>query len=651
MKVLSKSRFKIGLSCPNKLYFSGDKSYKNKDDDNAFLSALAEGGFQVEALSRLLYPGGQFVNAPYGAYQQAFDQTLELLKQDEVIIYEAAFLWDGLFVMTDIVVKQGNRVRLIEVKAKSFDSTQTDTFIGARGDIRSSWRPYLFDIAFQSHVASKCLPNLSFDSFFLMADQSKVATIDGLNQRFRLPNNGDIRQDVDVRMTPEEAQSTSVLSEVDVSSIVEASMIDEFSYSQDLVFSEAVTVLKTSYQNQTYLNWPTNYSRCKSCEFKIDAPTKQVGYKSGFEYCFSKQHNWTESDFQRPNIFEVWNFRGQRLLEQNRLFLDELNQKDFKVINESDAMSSRERRWIQVQKTLNPLSELHVEQEGLSKEMESWVYPLHFIDFETSAVALPFNAGRHPYEQVAFQFSHHIYHADGTIQHASEYINTTPGKFPNFDFVSALKKTLEKDEGTIFRFATHENSILNSIKDQLEASDCSDKQDLIDFIKSITTPRKDDPNPWVASRPMVDLRVVILDYYYNPLTKGSNSIKAVLPAVLNSCDFLKHKYTNPISKINMTSLNFEGHHTWIQFKDQTVANPYSLLPPIFTGQDQKQLDQFISGLDKISDGGAALTAYSKLQFVDMSEDERESIKKSLLKYCELDTLAMVMIYEHLKTLI
>lgn len=150
---------------------------------------------------------------------------------------------------------------------------------------------------------------------------------------------------------------------------------------------------------------------------------------------------------------------------------------------------------------------------------------------------------------------------------------------------------------------------------------------------------------------MVDLRVVILDYYYNPLTKGSNSIKAVLPAVLNSCDYLKHKYANPISKINMTSLNFEGHHTWIQFKDQTVANPYSLLPPIFTGQDQKQLDQFISGLDKISDGGAALTAYSKLQFVDMSEDERESIKKSLLKYCELDTLAMVMIYEHLKTLI
>ena len=86
MKVLSKSRFKIGLSCPNKLYFSGDKSYKNKEDNNTFVAALAEGGFQVEALSRLLYPGGHFINAPYGAYQQSYQQTLELLKQDEVII-------------------------------------------------------------------------------------------------------------------------------------------------------------------------------------------------------------------------------------------------------------------------------------------------------------------------------------------------------------------------------------------------------------------------------------------------------------------------------------------------------------------------------------------------------------------------------------
>lgn len=651
MRVLSKSRFKTGLSCPNKLYFSGNKTYKNKQDQNTFLAALAEGGFQVEALSRLLYPGGFFVDAPHGAYQKAFEKTLDLLKQDEVVIYEAAFLHEGLFVMTDILVKKGNQVRLIEVKAKSFDSTQTDTFIGARGDIRSGWRPYLFDIAFQSYVAKQCLPQLNFTSFFLMADQSKVTTINGLNQMFRLPNGGDIRQDVDVRITAAEAQKTSVLSEADVSSIVTAILNDKFVYSQDLVFSKAVLLLRESYQNHTFLNWPTNYSRCKSCEFKIDEATKQAGYESGFEFCFTKQHAWSVSDFKRPNIFEIWNFRGQKLLEQNRLFLEELTKDDFKVVDEPHAMSSRERRWIQVQKALEPNSLPYVEKEALRNEMGSWTFPLHFIDFETSAVALPFNKGRHPYEQVAFQFSHHICYANGTIEHASEYINTTPGEFPNFDFVMALKKALENDNGTIFRFATHENSILNSIKDQLEASDHFKKQELIEFIKSITTPRKNDPDPWVTTRPMVDLRVVILDYYYNPLTKGSNSIKAVLPAILNSCPFLKSKYTKQISEINISSLNFDDHHLWIQYKDGKVVNPYSLLPPIFVEYSHEQSDQFISGLDTISDGGAALTAYSKLQFVDMSVEERDIIKKSLLKYCELDTLAMVMIYEHLKTLI
>jgi len=651
MKVLSKSRFKIGLSCPNKLYFSSNKSYKNKEDDNTFLASLAEGGFQVEALARLSYPGGHFIDAPYGAYQKAFNQTLELLKLEEVVIYEAAFLYDGLFVMTDILVKKGNQVRLIEVKAKSFDSTQANTFIGTRGTIRSSWRPYLFDIAFQTYVSKKCIPELNFEAFFLMADKSKVATIDGLNQMFRLPDNGDIRKDVEVKISAEEAQKTSVLSEVNVTEIVDAIIVDKYQYSDDLCFSKALPLLRDSYQNQSYSNWPTNYSRCKSCEFKIGLDQKKLGFKSGFEYCFSKQHNWTETDFNLPNVFEIWNFRGQKLLEENRLFLHQLNQDDFKVVEEPNAMSSRERRWIQVEKTLETNPAPYVEKTALKEEMDSWTFPLHFIDFETSAVALPFNKGRHPYEQVAFQFSHHMCHADGTIEHASEYINANPGEFPNFKFVAALKKSLDNDQGTIFRFATHENSILNAIKDQLNDSDYPEKDELISFIKTITTPRSKDLDHWIPNRPMVDLRLIILDYYYNPLTKGSNSIKAVLPAILNTCDFLKNKYSKPISEINLTSINFDEKHLWIQIKDQKVINPYKLLPPIFNHFGKEELEHFISGLDIISDGGAALTAYSKLQFVDMSIKERDSIKKSLFKYCELDTLAMVMIYEHLKTLV
>jgi hypothetical protein len=52
-------------------------------------------------------------------------------------------------------------------------------------------------------------------------------------------------------------------------------------------------------------------------------------------------------------------------------------------------------------------------------------------------------------------------------------------------------------------------------------------------------------------------------------------------------------------------------------------------------------------LDFVHDGGEALTAYSDL--TDKNPEERERIRKALLAYCRLDTLAMVKILEKLQT--
>jgi hypothetical protein len=144
---------------------------------------------------------------------------------------------------------------------------------------------------------------------------------------------------------------------------------------------------------------------------------------------------------------------------------------------------------------------------------------------------------------------------------------------------------------------------------------------------------------------MIDLWKVVKDYYYDPYTKGSNSIKDVLPAVLNSSLFLKNRYQEELKNINLTSKNFDDNQIFLKFKDGELINPYKLLPPLFDNWTQDEIDNIISGLEGISDGGAALTAYGKLQFEEISERERGEIERALLKYCELDTLAMVMIYE------
>ena len=45
-----------------------------------------------------------------------------------------------------------------------------------------------------------------------------------------------------------------------------------------------------------------------------------------------------------------------------------------------------------------------------------------------------------------------------------------------------------------------------------------------------------------------------------------------------------------------------------------------------------------------------MMAYCRLQFSDLSETHRQSIESALLRYCELDTFAMALIWEGWKNL-
>ncbi len=651
MKLLSKSRFKLGLECPNKLFFTGKKEYANKKSEDTFMMALAQGGFQVEELARLHYPNGIFINtAPY-EYEKAVELTTEALKAENAIIYEAAFMVDGFFIRTDILIKTGNKVRLIEVKAKSFDPNDEHTFIGKGGGLTNKWKPYLFDLAFQKEVAQRAYPDFTIEAYLMLADRTKKASIDGLNQFFRIPAKGNPRTDIIKRVSKLDQIGNAVLSEVNVDNIIDDIIADKHKYHKNLGFKEALQQFKMAYIEDRYFNWNTNFTACKNCEFKTNAEQKANGMLSGFEHCFKKQHNWTEGDFKKPNAFEVWNFRGKSLLEENRLLMENLFEEDFDVTVLPDKLSPSERRWLQVEKSQQNDTSIYVEKIGLKTEMDNWVFPLHFIDFETSTVALPFTAGTRPYEQVAFQFSHHIYQQDGAIEHKSEFISNTAGEFPNFIFVRNLKKALENDNGTIFRFGSHENSILNAIIIQLTESDQKDKLELIAFIKTITNSTKKNATSWEGERNMVDINNLVKEFYYNPYTKGSNSIKAILPAALNSSNFLREKYSQAIGSINITSKNFAPDHIWLKTEGDEIVNPYKMLPPIFEGWSELEILDNLSDIENIADGGAALTAYSKLQFQDMTEKERAEITQGLLKYCELDTLAMVMIYEHFTELI
>ena len=72
---------------------------------------------------------------------------------------------------------------------------------------------------------------------------------------------------------------------------------------------------------------------------------------------------------------------------------------------------------------------------------------------------------------------------------------------------------------------------------------------------------------------------------------------------------------------------------------------------MFEKWNYDELDQLVSNVNDLNNGGAALTAYGFLQYTDMENEERDKLVKALLRYCELNTLAMVMLFEHFKEVV
>ncbi|EAR13746.1 hypothetical protein PI23P_04592 [Polaribacter irgensii 23-P] len=647
-RYLTKSRFKLALECPTKLFYTGKDEYPSTKTDDTFLVALAEGGFQVGELAKCYFPGGHDIVER--SNELSLSKTNELLKQENVIIYEAAIRYENLFIRVDVLKKQGNNIELIEVKAKSSDGSNYDDFLGKKGQITSSWKPYLHDVAFQKYVVNKAFPNWQVKGFLMLANKSAVATIDGLNQKFQLTKTDDDKTYVKITgdVSPN-ALGKQLLSQINVDELIlRIWSTAYFGQNEEYSFEDYIHFLANHYDKGKKIITPIS-NVCKGCEFNASEEKEKPGQKSGFKECWKQQLNWSDNQFKKPFVFDVWNLRTPKLLEQGIYHIEDVEKEHIGDISpEIDgSLSSKERQWLQIEKIKNKDKKFYVDKYGLRDVMNSYTYPLHFIDFETSMVAIPFYKGRRPYEQTAFQFSHHIAYENGAIEHKGQYLCTEKGKFPNFDFVRALKKELENDEGTIFRYAPHENTVLNQIMVQLQDTDVSDKEELITFIKSITHGANHN-----SERDMVDMLMLVKKYYYHPSMGGSNSIKAVLPAVLNASVFIKGKYSKPVygKTSEVKSLNFDDGWIWIEYDEKgKVTSPYKLLPNLHEGIDNDIVDKFIYG-DKLADGGAAMTGYAKMQFMNISEEEHQAISVGLLKYCELDTLAMVMIWEHFKEL-
>ena len=147
--------------------------------------------------------------------------------------------------------------------------------------------------------------------------------------------------------------------------------------------------------------------------------------------------------------------------------------------------------------------------DDLAEVLGTLVYPVHFVDFETVAPWLPRWVGTRPYEAVPFQWSDHVLHADGVLEHA-EFLAEDTGD-PREAFAASLIRQLD-GAGSLVVYSGYERTQLTALRRSLPGLASE-----LDTVLSIA---------------QFDLHPVVRNGYYHPGFRGSFSLKAVLPTMV-----------------------------------------------------------------------------------------------------------------------
>ncbi len=119
MTRLSKSRFVAGAQCHKLLWWKVHEPGAVELQPDKVLQDRFDQGRQVEGMARGRFAGGVLIDLPHDAVERRLRETRDALTGDARAIFEAGFLADDTFVAADVLQREANGYRLIEVKSSS----------------------------------------------------------------------------------------------------------------------------------------------------------------------------------------------------------------------------------------------------------------------------------------------------------------------------------------------------------------------------------------------------------------------------------------------------------------------------------------------------------------------------------------------------
>ncbi len=320
------------------------------------------------------------------------------------------------------------------------------------------------------------------------------------------------------------------------------------------------------------VEYPQVAANCKAAKAVLDNPTEPavpIGphchepYGCGFmSYCM-RQCGIPDNE---PTVFDLYRGSFDKQLEYVRDGIV-----TFPDIVKSDINLTPMQK-MQVDCTMHGTT--HIDKAALREFLNTLSYPIYHLDFETMMPIFPPFDGTRPYQQIPFQYSLHVEHADGTLEHREFLGNGVD------DPRRALAEQLCRDIPA--------DACVTAYKKVFE---CTRIQELAEVFPDLSAHLRN------VRDHIIDLLAPFQKgYCYYPAMGGGFSIKVVLPALFPADPDLDYH-------------NLEG---------------------------------------SVHNGGEAMDIYPHI--AAMSPGEHAAARESLLRYCELDTFAMVKVLAKLREL-
>ena len=273
---------------------------------------------------------------------------------------------------------------------------------------------------------------------------------------------------------------------------------------------------------------------------------------------------WCWRHLPKPSVFDL-----NRIQMRKGLELAERGIVSFEDAAEA-GVATNARQQVQIACDLEGAEEI-IDREGVARFLDTLSFPLYFLDFETMQPAIPPFDGVRPYQQIPTQYSLHVLRsADAELEHF-EFLADAHGD-PRSEVAEHLVADIPMGVCSLAYNMGFEKGRIRELADAFP--------DLAPHLLDIADNMRDLLVPFSSG------------WYYAKAMGGSNSIKAVLPA---------------------------------------------LFP------DDPELDYH--ALEGVHNGSEAMNAFESM--AGMSDEEVAVTREQLLRYCELDTLAMVKIWQKL----